>query len=195
MDQDIPPNPDDPPPIEGLEAVDISASMVESATTTYPRRAISARLRGVDAEEMPLMSAEDFKGELGSLKHRHDQPDFDAILARSCETVTQVENFLPETEINDFIQQQEESDIVSEFAQNNPHKLDNMNRMSRQQYALEHFISSLQPQQNHDLNTLCEEHGITLWPDLKLYPKHEVQSLLPHQVDEAIHKRAGGIVP
>ncbi|KAM0549465.1 hypothetical protein ACHAPJ_009451 [Fusarium lateritium] len=169
MDQDIPPSPDESPPIEGLDAVDISASMVESATATCPRRAISARLRDVDAEEMLLMSAEDFKGELEFLKERHDQPDFDAILVRS--------------QINDFIRQQEESEVVPEFARNNPDKLDEMAKVSRQQYALEHFMSSLQPQQNRVLNDLFKEHGIVLWPDLETLNMTYSLCWLPDQDD------------
>ncbi|RKK74443.1 hypothetical protein BFJ69_g8549 [Fusarium oxysporum] len=52
----------------------------------------------------------------------HDLPDFEANLARLQETITHVEKFIPENQINDFVRSQEESEVVTEFRRANPDK-------------------------------------------------------------------------
>lgn len=92
-------DPDALRPIAGLDAVGIYTALVESVVTRHPREAIFKRIKQFGRSEMPRMYTDEFQTELDFLKRRHDQPDFDAILAKSRETVTQVEYFMVEDDM------------------------------------------------------------------------------------------------
>ncbi|KAF5564029.1 ent-kaurene oxidase [Fusarium phyllophilum] len=50
----------------------------------------------------------------------------------------------PDDKIKDFIRSQDESEVVTKFRRANPDKETELIKLSRQQYALEHVLSSLQ---------------------------------------------------
>ena len=59
-------------------------------------------------------------------------------------------------------------------------------QLSRCQYQLEHTLASIQPVQDRPLSDICDELGITPWPELKLYGGDNgrlVQPLKAYQVD------------
>lgn len=57
-------------------------------------------------------------------------------------TRTHIDKFLPDDQINDLIQGQEESKVVTKFLHANSDKEPALIKLSRQQYALEHVLSS-----------------------------------------------------
>ncbi|CZR36035.1 uncharacterized protein FPRO_03705 [Fusarium proliferatum ET1] len=187
-DYQIPPDPDALPAVTGNHHVDVCAALLESTQSTRPKLAIKARIAEARIKDMEPLSKTSFKAVIGLLNSVHGKHDFDAMLAQLQETITHVDSFLPGNEINDFIRSQEESEVVTEFRRANPEKEAELVKLSRQQYALEHVLSSLQPEPSKEgLQSLCATFGIAPWPDLRLYPDREdVESLKPHQVEDAV---------
>ncbi|KAF5584723.1 snf2 family helicase [Fusarium subglutinans] len=187
-DDRVPPDPDAPPAVTGNRHVEVCAALLESAQSTRPKLAIRERIAEARIRDMEPLSKKSFEAVMSRLNTVHGKEDFDAKLARIRDTITQVESFLPNNKINDFIRSQEESEVVTEFRRAHPDKEVELLKLSRQQYALEHVLSSLQPEQSKEgLQSLCQTFGIAPWPDLRLYPGCEdVQSLKPHQVEDAV---------
>ncbi|KAH7182454.1 uncharacterized protein B0J16DRAFT_148396 [Fusarium flagelliforme] len=148
---------------------------------------------------MEPISAEGFRAEIRLLKEHHNQPDFDERWKRTQQTITNVDRFVPEGDVNAFLERQSQSNVVTDFLLDHPDQQEEMMRLSRFQYNLEHTLASIQPAQDQDLNEICRQYDITPWPDLKLYSDEDgrfVQSLKPHPVDdtEDCHQR-GRICP
>lgn len=122
VDAQIPPNPDVSPVVTGNHHVDACTALLEPAQSTRPKLQIARQLAAAKIDGMAPISRRTFKAVMGTLRQVHDLPDFDANLSRLKETVTQVDKFIPENEINDFIRSQEESEIVTEFRRANPDK-------------------------------------------------------------------------
>ena len=75
------------------------------------------------------------------------------------------------------MEKQRQSEVVSELARLHP---------EQEEKIMEHTLASIQPVQDRSLNNICDEFGITPWPELKLYSGDNgrlVQPLKPHQVD------------
>ncbi|CVK94439.1 uncharacterized protein FMAN_03543 [Fusarium mangiferae] len=187
-DDQIPPDPNAPPAVNGNQHADVCTALLESVQSTRPKLAIEARITDARIKDMDPLSKASFKAVIGCLNSVHGKHDFDTNLARLQATITHVDNFLPGTQINDFIRSQEESEVVTEFRRANPEKEAELVKLSRHQYALEHVLSSLQPEPSKEgLQSLCATFGIAEWPDLRLYPGSEdVESLKPHQVEDAV---------
>ncbi|KAF5586520.1 hypothetical protein FPANT_7225 [Fusarium pseudoanthophilum] len=147
-----------------------------------------ARISEAKIVHMEPLSKANFKAVIGVLNSAHQKQDFDTKLAQIQRTITHVDRFLPDSEINDFIRSQEESEVVTEFRLANPDKEAELVKFSRQQYALEHVLSSLQPEPSKEgMQSLCQAFRIAEWPDLRLYPEREdVQYLKSHQVKDAV---------
>jgi len=79
---------EDTSPITGLEAVDINTEVLESIVTTCPARTIRESLKILDEPEPRRLPPSGFQELLVHLKRHHQQPDFDARLARYRDTVT-----------------------------------------------------------------------------------------------------------
>ncbi|KAF5709512.1 hypothetical protein FMUND_10000 [Fusarium mundagurra] len=90
VDADAPEALDDPQPIKGLGTIKINTMLIESATTTRPRRTVAERQRAPNRPEMHPLLEWELKAEVASAKNLHAQPDFDKLLARSRETETRV---------------------------------------------------------------------------------------------------------
>ncbi|RFN40475.1 hypothetical protein FIE12Z_13051 [Fusarium flagelliforme] len=159
----LPPDPDAPIPLAGLDTIEAAI------------------------DEMEPISAEGFRAEIRLLKEHHNQPDFDERWKRTQQTITNVDRFVPEGDVNAFLERQSQSNVVTDFLLDHPDQQEEMMRLSRFQYNLEHTLASIQPAQDQDLNEICRQYDITPWPDLKLYSDEDgrfVQSLKPHPVDE-----------
>ncbi|KAF4503723.1 hypothetical protein FAGAP_1 [Fusarium agapanthi] len=187
-DNHVPPDPDALPAVTGNQHVDVCAALLESAQSIRPKLATKARIAEARIRGMEPLSKKSFKAVMSRLNTVHGKQDFDAKLAQLQKTITQVESFLLDNELNDFIRSQEESEVVTEFWRANPDKREELVKPSRQQYALEHVLSSLQPEPSKEgLQSLCETFGIAAWPDLRLYPeRQDAQPLKPHQVENAV---------
>ncbi|EWY94992.1 hypothetical protein FOYG_04128 [Fusarium oxysporum NRRL 32931] len=122
VDAQIPPNPDALPVVTGNHHVDVCTALLEPAQSTRPKLQIARQLAAAKIDGMAPISRRTFKAVMGTLRQVHDLPEFDANLSRLKETVTQVDKFIPENEINDFIRSQEESEIVTVFRRANPDK-------------------------------------------------------------------------
>ncbi|QPC60884.1 hypothetical protein HYE67_003115 [Fusarium culmorum] len=170
----------------GLDSVDVNTSLLE---LVQPSRIPAHQNAEASAlQDMEPISAANFAAEIRLLKRLHKQPDFDAILERRRKTITNVTDFIEDSDIDEFINRQSASELVSEFAREHPDDIDELMNLSRQQYALEHVLSSIQPVTNLDLDQLCDDHSIAPWPELKLYTGDRataIQGLKPHQVDDA----------
>ncbi|KAH8672994.1 hypothetical protein BGZ61DRAFT_482260 [Ilyonectria robusta] len=59
-----------------------------------------------------------------------------------------------------YMQQQVESDAVTEYAQKHPEDLDGLFLRMRQQYALEMRMNAIQPKPNQNLDTLCDHYQL-----------------------------------
>ncbi|KAG5766475.1 hypothetical protein H9Q72_005469 [Fusarium xylarioides] len=81
---------DEPLPIKGFDTIKINTMLIESATTTRPRRTVTERRRELRKPEMHPLLGWELKAEVASAKNLHAQPDFDKLLARSRETETRV---------------------------------------------------------------------------------------------------------
>lgn len=185
-DDQIPTDPDALHAVTGNRHVDVRAALLESAQSTRPKLVIKARIAETRIKDMDPLSKASFKAVISLLKSAHGKHDFEAKLVQLQKTITHVDSFLPDTQINGFIRSQEESEVVTEFRRANPEKEAELVKLSRQQYALEHVLSSLQPEPSKEgLQSLCATFGIAPWPDLRLYPSREdvQQSLKPHQVE------------
>jgi hypothetical protein len=147
-DDQIPPNPDALPVVTGNHNVDVCTALLEPAQATRPKLQISRKLAEARIDGMAPISRTAFKAVMRTLNRVHDQPDFDVNLARLQETITHVDKFIPEDQINDFIRSQQESEVVTEFRLANPDKEAELQQLSRQQYALDHVLSSLPPKQS-----------------------------------------------
>jgi hypothetical protein len=79
---------EDTSPITGLEAVDINTKILESIVTTCPARTIPESLKILDEPEPRRLLPRGFRELVVNLKRHHQQPDFDARLARYRDTVT-----------------------------------------------------------------------------------------------------------
>ncbi|KAK6697991.1 hypothetical protein SNK05_010839 [Fusarium graminearum] len=164
--------------LSGLDSVDVNTALLELVQPSRVQAHQNAEASAL--QDMEPISAANFAAEIRLLKRLHKQPDFDAIWSAGERP--------PPIDINEFIDRQSTSELVSEFAREHPDDIDELMKISRQQYALEHVLASIQPVTSLDLDQLCEEHGITPWPDLKLYTGDRataVQGLKPHQVDDA----------
>ncbi|KAJ4011914.1 hypothetical protein NW766_007214 [Fusarium irregulare] len=177
-DRVFPPDPEAPVPIDGLDAVDISIQFLEMA---QPSRIIKLRVpqraKDESIDEMEPISAEGFRAEI----------NFEDRLARTRKTITSLDRFVPEGDVNAFLERQSRSNVVVDFLLDHPDQQEEMMRLSRFQYNLEHTLASLQPGNGQDLQDICREYDITPWPDLKLYSADDgrfVQPLKPHQVDD-----------
>ncbi|KAF5597715.1 uncharacterized protein FSUBG_8365 [Fusarium subglutinans] len=90
VDGDAPEALGEPQPIKGLDTVKINTILVESSTTTRPKRRIAARQRELHRPEMHPLLEWELKFEVTRAKKLHAQPDFDKLLKRARETETQV---------------------------------------------------------------------------------------------------------
>lgn len=75
--------------------------------SAQPSRIIARK--GVDEttlEDREPIAVDSFAVMMGYLTDLHDQPDFDAILERSRKTVTNVTEFIEDSDINEFIDRQ-----------------------------------------------------------------------------------------
>ena len=91
------------------------------------------------------ISAEGFRVEIRLLKEQHNQPDFEERLARTRKTITSLDRFVPEGDVNAFLERQSRSNVVVDFLLDHPDQQEEMIRLSRFQYNLEHTLASLQP--------------------------------------------------
>lgn len=178
-------DPTEPKAVNGLDSVELNTALLEFVQPAVSNASEYKRPDGTKMEDMAPISRENFLAEMAVLKAHHNQPDFDKIFEMTQRTITHVGDFILDGDINEFINCQQESEAVSEFIRDHPEQHEDVVRRSRQQYALEHVLASIQSDDNVDLNTICQEYGITLWPDLKLYSNEYggvVHSLKPHQV-------------
>ncbi|KAF4944165.1 hypothetical protein FGADI_12878 [Fusarium gaditjirri] len=157
------------PAVTGNLNVDVCTALLESAQSTHPKITIAARLAEAKIKDMEPLSKANFKAVMNLLNSIHPKQDFDAKLTRIQETLTHVDKFILEHQISDFTRIQEESEVIIEFRRANPDKEAELIKLSRQQYSLEHVMSSLQPESPEEgLESLCETFGIAPWPDLRL---------------------------
>lgn len=75
-------------PTTGLKAVDINTEILESVVTTWPARSIRLSLRRLGEPEPPQLTDRDLQELLSDLKKRHEQPDFEARMARHRATIS-----------------------------------------------------------------------------------------------------------
>ena len=126
--------------------MDISTQFLEMA---QPSRIIKLRVpqraKDESIDEMEPISAEGFRAEIRLLKEHHHQPDFDERLARTRKTITSLDRFVPEGDGNVFLERQSRSNVVVDFLFGHPDQQEEMMRLSRFQYNLEHTLASLQP--------------------------------------------------
>ncbi|KLO85638.1 permease-unknown function [Fusarium fujikuroi] len=150
-DDQIPPDPDALPAATGNHNVDVCAALLESAQSTGPKLAIKARIAEARIKDMEPLSKTSFKAVIGLLNSVHGKHDFDAKLAQLQKTITHVDSFLPDNEINDFIRSQEESEVVTEFRRANPEKKKSCEN-----------VESLKPHQVEDAVSTVQR-GETFW--------------------------------
>lgn len=120
-DRVFPPDPEAPVPIDGLDAVDISTQFLEMA---QPSRIVKLRVpqraKDESIDEMEPISAEGFRAEIRLLKEHHNQPDFEDRLARTRKTITSLDRFVPEGDVNAFLERQSRSNVVVDFLLDHP---------------------------------------------------------------------------
>ena len=115
-------------------------------------------------------------------------------MAKTRKAVTNVDKFARDKDVKAFMEKQREFEVVSDFARQHPEQQEKIMQLSRYQYQLEHTLASIQPVQDRPLNDICDEFGITPWPELKLYSGDDgrlVQPLKPHQVDGKLSPSSG----
>ncbi|QGI61236.1 hypothetical protein CEK27_005207 [Fusarium fujikuroi] len=139
VDDQIPPDPDALPAATGNHNVDVCAALLESAQSTGPKLAIKARIAEARIKDMEPLSKTSFKAVIGLLNSVHGKHDFDAKLAQLQKTITHVDSFLPDNEINDFIRSQEESEVVTEFRRANPEKEEELVNFRQLHHQKQHY--------------------------------------------------------
>jgi hypothetical protein len=107
------------PEVTGNHHVDVCAALLQF---TRPKLTIKARISEAKIVDMEPLSKANFKAVIGVLNSAHRKQDFDTKLAQIRRTITHVNRFLPNSEINDFIRSREESEIATEFRLANPDK-------------------------------------------------------------------------
>jgi hypothetical protein len=132
---EVPPDPTEPQPLQGLDCVELHTALLESA---QPLRVQTCQQsEQISLQDIEPISVANFLGEIKALKQLHNQPDFNSILERTRQTITNVEHFIPEGDINDFINGQSESDLVREFGQERDSRL---RSTSQSEYAEETYL-------------------------------------------------------
>ncbi|KAL9570156.1 hypothetical protein ACKAV7_005664 [Fusarium commune] len=101
--------------LTGNHNVHICTALLEPAQTTRPKLHVARKLVAAKIDGMAPMSRKPFKAVMRTLARVHDLPHFDANLARLQETITDVDKFIPEDQMNNFICRQEKSEVVTDF--------------------------------------------------------------------------------
>ncbi|CVL12374.1 uncharacterized protein FPRN_03580 [Fusarium proliferatum] len=111
---------DDIAPVKALDTIDINILLLESLTTTRPGRAVSPRIRDSHQSEMPPLDVRDLRETVDHFMGEHRQPDFDALLARSRQTETQVTFQLIRPGMTPFVQLEVDASAKPQDIQNSP---------------------------------------------------------------------------
>lgn len=175
-------------PIQGLAAFDIHEKVVEACQSTNLAETIKAKFKARDMVEKTFMRESTEKKLIETLKALHRQIDHDAVAEKTKSQLTDMTTHLPAEVIEDFLKKQTESEGVMRFAQQNPGKVDELHEEIRKQFALEKFMSSIEPQAGFDINELTTHYKMPEYPDLRLYEDEESQALLPHQLIGKFHR-------
>ncbi|KAF5711411.1 purine utilization transcriptional regulator [Fusarium globosum] len=107
-------------PVKALDTIDINTLLLESLTTTRPGRAVSPRIRDSHHSEMPPLDVRDLRETVDHFMGEHHQPDFDALLARSRQTETQVTFQLRRPGMTPFVQLEVDASAKPQDIQNPP---------------------------------------------------------------------------
>ncbi|KAM0428175.1 hypothetical protein ACHAPT_007075 [Fusarium lateritium] len=172
------------PPLRGLDAVDFHETVMNLVGSSN----LSKRLKEKAVDSMPRMSLRMFKQVIRILKKIHGIQDPADKLDKIKDTLTFVDELVDKDMVEDYLSKVRDDDTMINYAKTHPGEMDGLVEQLRKQASLEVFMASLQPKQKHDLNDLCRSLGLTLWPDIRLYPKTNyphIQPIKPHQVLDA----------
>ncbi|KAF5009663.1 hypothetical protein FDECE_4132 [Fusarium decemcellulare] len=172
-------------PLKGLDVVDACEPILEHFGSHDLPKKLASKYQKEGAGPVPRMSDETHREIILELKMLHGIQDPEERLARIKQTVTGVEEHVAEADLNTYISTVSPQENIQRYAEKYPGKLDGLLAELRRQMALEHFMSSLQPEKNVDLNAVCDKLGLTRWPDVRLYKQGGMESYKPHQVLDA----------
>ena len=85
---------------------------------------------------------EGFRVEIRLLKEHHNQPDLEERLNRTRKNIKSLDRFVPDGDVNDFLERQSRSNVVTDFLLDHPDQQEEMIRLSRFQYNLEYGFTS-----------------------------------------------------
>ncbi|KAF4439243.1 hypothetical protein FACUT_4320 [Fusarium acutatum] len=109
---------DEMAPTKTLDTIDISTLLLEALMTTRPGRDVCRRIKDSHQSEMPPLDVRSLREKVDYFMREHDQPNFDALLARSRQTETPVNFQIRGPVMTPFIQL--EVDAKSQDIQGSP---------------------------------------------------------------------------
>ncbi|KAF7553679.1 hypothetical protein G7Z17_g3457 [Cylindrodendrum hubeiense] len=168
-------------PLAGTDALDVHEAAMEQMSSVMAYR---PRYKLKSKKTQPISHGE-LENALGVLKLRHR---LDELVVTEAKTRSQLANLcIPtkEEELDTYIKKQHTSPVIQDFLKKHPEEIDKLDAEMKRQYALEHHVSSLQPDTRVDLNEVLSRHGLGPWPEMRLNDAPNIRPLLPHQLIDA----------
>ncbi|KAF9784129.1 hypothetical protein IL306_008461 [Fusarium sp. DS 682] len=157
------------PPLRGLDFVDFVDKVISHTSGSNPTKKLREKALALDAEEMPKLTTKRYKQIVKLLMRSHGMdkdPKID--MEKAKQTLTYVDDLVDKEMMSDYVKRQQNSDSAIKFAEKHPGQLDDIAKESARAYAMEMFMSSLQPEQHENLNELCDRFNLSHYPDIRL---------------------------
>lgn len=170
------------PRISGNDAFELFA-MTAEVMDTHVARAKMERLRRFQDihDELPGMSNSDFRALFNSLKIIFSYADPDLVFKLTRQSVDGFLELLKEDSVENFMNTINNSDVISEDAQDTAAQVSEVAKRYENAYKFERFMNAHRPPKLVDFEKICTKYNISKFPELALYPGRSVQTLKPHQ--------------
>ncbi|CAF3600281.1 unnamed protein product [Fusarium graminearum] len=178
-------NSSDLPAVTGLNFIDLADRItVALSSAPKPKTGLGEKRLTVKADAMPIMSNQRAAQVVKVLRRSHAMvdPPMDDIQ----KTLTYVDSLIDADKMAEYVTTQAGNENLVAFAREHPDKLDELTKQNNQSFAMEMFMSSLQPNHHFDLDQLCDELGLSRYPAIRLRPANDaIEPFKPHQVYDA----------
>lgn len=169
--------------MSGNDAFELFAMTAEVIDTHVARARAEKIGRFLDVhDELPAMSSSDFKALFKSLNRIFDYPNPDVVSSLTKASVGSFIELLKDESVKDFMNAINNSDVISEGAQDTAIQVSEVARQYENAYKYERFTNAHRPPQVVDFEKITLKYGISKFPELALYPGQRVRTLKPHQV-------------
>ncbi|CAG1993022.1 unnamed protein product [Fusarium graminearum] len=171
--------------VTGLNFIDLADRItVALSSAPKPKTGLGEKRLTVKADAMPIMSNQRAAQVVKVLRRSHAMvdPPMDDIQ----KTLTYVDSLIDADKMAEYVATQAGNENLVAFAREHPDKLDELTKQNNQSFAMEMFMSSLQPNHHFDLDQLCDELGLSRYPAIRLRPANDaIEPFKPHQVYDA----------